>query len=106
MPSYQPGTLHKYTFPVQNIVINANVTTQVNLSNARRIALGLYSLDPNMVIFPTSSGVFQSQISPSNSTSGGYWFLAQDVGPLCQLEWYAYTTTGGTITVLEVVEES
>ena len=106
MPSYQPGTLHKYTFPVQNIVINANVTTQVNLSNARRIALGLYSLDSNMVIFPTSSGVFQSQISPSNSTSGGYWFLAQDVGPLCQLEWYAYTITGGTITVLEVVEES
>jgi hypothetical protein len=106
MPSFIPGTLHKYTFPVQNIVVNANVTTQVNLSNARRIALGLYSLDPNMVIFPTSSGVFQSQISPSNSTSGGYWFLAQDVGPLCQLEWYAYTTTGGTITVLEVVEES
>jgi hypothetical protein len=106
MPSFIPGTLHKYTFPVQNIVINANVTTQVNLSNARRIALGLYSLDSNMVIFPTSTGVFQSQISPSNSTSGGYWFLAQDVGPLCQLEWYAYTTTGGTITVLEVVEES
>lgn len=106
MPSFIPGTLHKYTFPVQNIVVNANVTTQVNLSNARRIALGLYSLDSNMVIFPTSSGVFQSQISPSNSTSGGYWFLAQDVGPLCQLEWYAYTTTGGTITVLEVVEES
>lgn len=106
MPSFIPGTLHKYTFPVQNIIVAANVTTQVNLSNARRIALGLYSLDPNMVIFPTSTGVFQSQISPSNSTSGGYWFLAQDVGPLCQLEWYAYTTTGGTITVLEVVEES
>jgi hypothetical protein len=106
MPSFIPGTLHKYTFPVQNIVINANVTTQVNLSNARRIALGLYSLDSNMVIFPTSTGVFQSQISPSNSTSGGYWFLAQDVGPLCQLEWYAYTSSGGTITVLEVVEES
>jgi len=106
MPSFTPGTLHKYTFPAQNIVVDASTITQVNLSNARRIALGLYSLDPNMVIFPTSTGVFQSQISPSNATSGGYWFLAQDVGPLCQLEWYAYTSSGGTITVLEVVEES
>lgn len=106
MPSFIPGTLHKYTFPVQNVVVLAGVTTQVNLSNARRIALGLYSLDSNMVIFPTSTGTLQSQISPSNSTSGGYWFLAQDVGPLCQLEWYAYTSSGGTITVLEVVEES
>ena len=106
MPSYQPGTLHRYSFPVQNIVILASTTTQVCLSNARRIALGLYSLDAYMVIFPTSTGTIQSQISPANSTSGGYWFLAQDVGPLCQLEWYAYTTSGGTITVLEVVEES
>jgi len=106
MPSFTPGTLHKYTFPAQNIVVDANTVTQVNLSNARRIALGLYSLDPNMVIFPTSTGALQSQISPSNATSGGYWFLAQDVGPLCQLGWYAYTTSGGTITVLEVVEES
>ena len=106
MPSYQPGTLHKYTFPVRNLVISAATTTQVNLSNARRIALGLYSLDSNMVIFPSSTGTDQSQISPSNATSGGYWFLAQDVGPLCQLEWYAYTSSGGTITVLEVVEES
>ena len=106
MPSFTPGTLHKYTFPAQNVVVDANTVTQVNLSNARRIALGLYSLDSNMVIFPTSTGALQSQISPSNATSGGYWFLAQDVGPLCQLEWYAYTTSGGIITVLEVVEES
>jgi len=106
MPSYQPGTMNKYSFPVQNLVVNGVTVTQVCLSNSRRIALGLYSLDSNMVIFPTSTGALQSQISPSNSSAGGYWFLAQDVGPLCQLEWYAYTITGGTITVLEVVEES
>jgi hypothetical protein len=106
MPSYQPGTLHKYSFPAQNLVLDASTTIQVCLSNARRIALGLYSLDANMVIYPTSTGTLQSQISPANATSGGYWFLAQDVGPLCQLEWYAYSTSGGIITVLEVVEES
>ena len=106
MPSFTPGTLHKYSFPAQNIVVSANLVTQSCLSNARRIALGLYSADATMVIFPTSSGLLQSQIYPSLATGGGYWFLAQDVGPLCQLEWYCFSTVGGVITVLEVVEDS
>ena len=106
MPSFTPGTLHKYSFPVQNIIVAANTITQASSGNARRIALGLYSSDSTMVIYPTSMGLLMSQIYPSLATGGGYWFLAQDVGPLCQLEWYCYTTTGGVITVLEVVEES
>jgi len=105
MPSYQPGTLHKYSFPVQNIVVSLGIVTQACLGNARRIALGLYSSDTSMVIYPTSTGLIQSQILPSLGLGGGYWFLAQDVGPLCQIEWYCYSTMGGVITVLEVVEE-
>lgn len=106
MPSFTPGTLHKYSFPVQNIVLNPTTTTQVSLGNSRRIALGLYSAEPTMVIYPATTEIVLSQIYPALGLGGGYWFLAQDTGPLCQLEWYAYCTNSGTITVLEVVEES
>lgn len=106
MPSFTPGTNHKYSFPATTIAINANEPTQVAFGNPRRIALGLFSLDSNMVIFPTSTGVMFSQISPALATSGGYWYLASESGPLCQIDWYAYTSSGGSVTVLEVVEES
>lgn len=106
MPSFKPGTLHKYSFPVQNIVVGATIVTQACLGNTRRIALGIYSSEPSMVIYPMSTGVLISQIKPALGLGGGYWFLAADTGPLCQLEWYAYTTLGGTVTVLEVVEEA
>lgn len=106
MPSFTPGTLHKYSFPVQNIVISATVATQACLGNTRRIALGIYSSESTMVIYPTSSGLTLSQIKPALGLGGGYWFLAGDTGPLCQLEWYAYCTNPGVITVLEVVEEA
>lgn len=106
MPSFTPGTVHKYSFPVTNIVLNAATITQVSFGNARRIALGLFSLTQDLVIYPVTSGIQLSQISPYNSSIGGIWYLASEVGPLCQLDWYAYSISGGTITVLEVVEES
>lgn len=106
MPSFTPGTIHKYSFPVTNIVLNATTITQVSVGNARRIALGLFSLTQDLVIYPVTSGIQLSQISPYNSSIGGIWYLASEVGPLCQLDWYAYSISGGTITVLEVVEES
>lgn len=106
MPSFTPGTIHKYSFPATTIVVNAGVQTQVVFGNPRRIALGLFSLDDQMRIFPASIGVLLSQISPALATSGGYWYLASESGPLCQLDWYAYTVSGGSITVLEVVEET
>ena len=106
MPSFSPGIMHKYSFPVNNISVFATIVTKVTKGNPRRIALGLYSSEPTMVIYPASTGVSLSQIKPAIGLGGGYWFLAQDTGPLCQLEWYAHCTTTGVITVLEVVEES
>ena len=106
MPSFTPGTQHKYSFPGTTIVLDAGIVTQVSIGNPRRIALGLFSTDSAMRIFPTSTGVLLSQISPNLATSGGYWYLASESGPLCQLDWYGYSVSGGSITVLEVVEES
>lgn len=106
MPSFTPGTTHKYSFPVTNIVLNASEITQISLGNSRRIALGIFSLTSDLVIYPITSGIQLSQISPYNSSIGGIWYLASDVGPLCQLDWYGFTPSSGTVTVLEVVEES
>lgn len=106
MPSFTPGMLHKYTFPVQTIAVNSDEITQCVLSNPRRIALGLFSLTSDLVIYPSSVGIQLSQISPYASNLGGFWYLASEVGPLCQLDWYCWTFIGGAITILEVVEES
>lgn len=106
MPSYNPGTLNKYSFPGTTTVLSAGIVTQVCQGNARRIALGLFSTDSAMRIFPTSMGVLMSQISPNLATSGGFWYLASETGPLCQLEWYGYSISGGSVTTLEVVEDS
>jgi hypothetical protein len=106
VPSYNPGTLNKYSFPGTTTVLSAGIVTQVCQGNARRIALGLFSTNADMRIFPTSMGVLMSQISPNLATSGGFWYLASETGPLCQLEWYGYSVSGGSVTTLEVVEES
>jgi hypothetical protein len=106
MPSFTPGTMHKYSFPVNSFAVNANDITQIVFGNTRRIALGIYSLTPDLVIYPSTIGIVLSQISPYQANRGGFWYLASEVGSLCQIDWYAYTVIGGAITILEVVEES
>lgn len=106
MPSFVPGTMHKYSFPVTTLAINGNEITQCVYGNSRRIALGLFSLTADLVIYPSSVGIQLSQISPYASNLGGFWYLASEVGSLCQIDWYCYSLLGGAITIIEVVEES
>lgn len=106
MPSFTPGTMHKYSFPVTTLTINPDQITQCVFGNSRRIALGLFSMSTDLVIYPTTVGTQLSQISPYNSSIGGIWYLASEIGSLCQIDWYCYSFIGGAITILEVVEES
>lgn len=106
MVQFVPSILRTYTLPQSNIAFGANVVTQIASSNPRRIAIGMYASDSNVRIYPTSSGVTQSNIKPYLSSAGGYWYMASEVGPLCQVDWYCYSTSPGSITVLEVVEET
>lgn len=106
MVQFVPSILRTYTLPQSNINFGALVVTQVASSNPRRIALGLYASDGNVRIYPTSSGVALSNIKPFLSSAGGYWYMASEVGPLAQVDWYCYSTAPGSITVLEVVEET
>ena len=106
MVQFVPSILRTYTLPQSNINFGALGVTQVASSNPRRIALGLYASDGNVRIYPTSSGVALSNIKPFLSSAGDYWYMASEVGPLAQVDWYCYSTAPGSITVLEVVEET
>lgn len=95
-----------YSLPMQTIVFNANDVIQICKSNPRRVALGFYSTSTTMAIYPNASGVILSQMKPGLSTNSGMWFLADESGPLTQIEWYGYDPNSGSITIMQVVRES
>lgn len=103
---FVPSILRTYTLPQANISFGANVITQIVQANPRRIALGIYASDGDVRIFPTSSGVILSNIKPYLASAGGYWYMASEVGPLTQVDWYCFSINSGSVTVLEVVEET
>ena len=94
-----------YSLPMQTIVFSGGDTLQLCRPNPRRVAVGFYSSSTTMQIFPTSVGVILSQIKPGLSTNSGIWFLADDAGPLVQIEWFGYDASSSSITIMEVVRE-
>ena len=95
-----------YSLPMQTIVFNGGDTLQLCRPNPRRVAVGFYSSSTTMQIYPTSVGVILSQIKPGLSTNSGIWFLADDAGPLVQIEWFGFDASSSSITIMEVVRES
>jgi len=95
-----------YSFPVNTITVGAGTTIEVCKGNPKRVALGFYSLSPDLTIYPTYVGAVLSQIRPWTQNTSGIWYLAEDLGPLVQIEWYAYSTAIAYITVLQVVKEN
>ena len=95
-----------YSRPMQTIVFNGGDTLQLCRPNPRRVAVGFYSSSTTMQIYPTSVGVILSQIKPGLSTNSGIWFLADDAGPLVQIEWFGFDASSSSITIMEVVRES
>lgn len=106
MVQFVPSILRTYTLPQANITLPAATPILVSQSNPRRIAIGMYASDASVKIYPTSSGVSASNIKPYLSSAGGYWYMASEVGPLAQIDWWAYSFSGAAITILEVVEET
>ena len=94
-----------YSLPMQTLIFSGGDTLQLCRPNPRRVAVGFYSSSTTMQIYPTSVGVIISQIKPGLSTNSGIWFLADDAGPLVQIEWYGYDISSSSITVMEVVRE-
>ena len=94
-----------YNLPMVTLTLIPNQTLQVCKGNPRRVALGFYSSNTDVRIFPTSIGALLSQIKPGLSTNSGIWYLAEDSGPLVQIEWYALSDTTAYITVMQVVQE-
>ena len=94
-----------YSLPMQTIVFNGGDTLQLCRPNPRRVAVGFYSSSTTMQIYPTSVGVILSQIKPGLSTNSGIWFLADDAGPLVQIEWFGFDASSSSITIMEVVRE-
>ena len=94
-----------YRLPSNNIVIAGQVATSVCNPNPRRVGLGFYSSANAVSFFPTTEGVQMSQLYLSASVSNGLWLLWRDVGPLCQTEWYAFSSAGENVTVFEIIEE-
>lgn len=94
-----------YSLPMQTIIFSGGDTLQLCRPNPRRVAVGFYSSSTTMQIFPTAVGVVASQIKPGLSTNSGIWFLADDAGPLVQIEWFGFDSLNSSITVMEVVRE-
>lgn len=94
-----------YSLPMQTLVFAGGDTLQLCRANPRRVAVGFYSSSTTMQIYPTAAGVGLSQIKPGLSTNSGIWFLADDAGPLTQIEWYGFNQNPGSITIMEVVRE-
>lgn len=94
-----------YSLPMQTIAFTGGDTLQLCKPNPRRVAVGFYSSSTTMQIYPTSVGVILSQIKPGLSTNSGIWFLADDAGPLVQIEWFGYDLNPASITIMQVVKE-
>ena len=94
-----------YSLPMQTLVFSGGDTLQLCRPNPRRVAVGFYSSSTTMQIYPTSVGVILSQIKPGLSTNSGIWFLADDAGPLVQIEWFGYDASASSMTIMEVVRE-
>jgi hypothetical protein len=94
-----------YSLPMQTIQFAGGDVLQLCRPNPRRVAVGFYSSSSSMQIYPTALGVLTSQVKPGLSTNSGIWFLAEDAGPLVQIEWFGYDLSASSITVMQVVRE-